>query len=140
MIRRQYTTLAATLATDSANLVCRCRDMVRQQITLEQTSFDYVRASLSPKVADLIPKPPEATPYKVLKEKLIRRTAASEQCCLQQLFKAEELGDHKPTQQLQQLLGDREVPPTVPSYGSCFYSGCHQTYAWCSPLPRPLLP
>ena len=82
-----------------------------RRITSEKTRFDYVIASLSPEVAteirDLILKPPETTPYKVLKEQLIRRTAASEQRRLQQLFNAEELGDRKPTQLLRQLLSDR---------------------------------
>jgi hypothetical protein len=85
-----------------------------RRITSERTRFDYVIAYLSPEVAteirDLILKPPEATPYKILKEQLIRRTAASEQRRLQQLFNAEELGDRKPTQllrRMQQLLGDR---------------------------------
>ena len=85
-----------------------------RRITSEKTRFDYVIASLSPEVAteirDLILRPPEATPYTILKEQLIRRTAASEQRRLQQLFNAEELGDRKPTQllrRMQQLLGDR---------------------------------
>ena len=51
-----------------------------RRITAEKTRFDYVIASLSPEVAteirDLVLKPPETTPYKILKEQLIRRTAA----------------------------------------------------------------
>ena len=84
-----------------------------RHITAQKTRFDYVIASLSPEVAkevrDLILKYPEATPYATLKEQLIKRTAASERW-LQQLFSAEELGDHKPSQllcRMQQLLGDR---------------------------------
>ena len=72
-----------------------------RRITPKKTRFDYVISSLSPEVAteirDLILKPPETTPYKVLKEQLIRRTAASEQRRFQQLYNAEELGNRKPT-------------------------------------------
>ena len=83
-------------------------------ITNQKTMFDYVIASLSPEVAaeicDLILAPPDETPYDVLKQQLVKRTAASEQKRLQQLFSAEELGDRKPTQllvrRLQQLAGD----------------------------------
>ena len=73
-----------------------------RRITAQRTRFDHIIASLSPEVAtevrDLILKPPEDAPYTVLKEQLIRRTAASEQRRLQQLFNAAELGDRKPTQ------------------------------------------
>ena len=85
-----------------------------RRITAQKTRFDYVIASLSPEVAtevrDLILKPPEGTSYSVLKEQLTKRTAASEQRRIQQLFNAEELGDRKPSQLLrhmQQLLSDR---------------------------------
>ena len=82
-------------------------------INNQRTIFDYVIASLSPEFAteicDLILTPPEVNPYDILKEQLIKQTAASEQRRLQQLFSAEELGDRKPTQllrRLKQLAGD----------------------------------
>ena len=84
-----------------------------RHITQQRTMFDYVVSSLQPEavteVRDLLLAPPENTPYDALKSQLIKRTAASEQRRLQQLFHAEELGDRKPSQflrRLQQLLGD----------------------------------
>ena len=58
-----------------------------RHITAQKTRFNYVIASLShevtTKVRDLILKPPTDTPYAILKEQLIKRTAASEQYRLQ---------------------------------------------------------
>ena len=85
-----------------------------KNINVQRTKFDHVVTSLAPEftteVHDLILQPPDATPYDRLEEQLIKRTVASEQRHLQQLFNAEELGDKKPTQllrRMQQLLGEK---------------------------------
>jgi len=85
-----------------------------RNIRAQRTKFDYVVASLSPQFAmevrDLILQPPADSPYDMLKQQLIKRTTASEQRKLQQLFSTEDLGDRKPSQllrRLQQLLGDK---------------------------------
>ncbi|XP_019850781.1 PREDICTED: uncharacterized protein LOC109581259 [Amphimedon queenslandica] len=67
-----------------------------RQITSQKTMFEHVIASLSPQYA--------------MEKQLVKRTAASEQRHLQQLFNSEELGDRKPSQllrRMQQLLGDK---------------------------------
>ncbi len=68
-----------------------------RNVTTERTKFDYIVASLAPEfsveVHDLILAPPTANAYSTLKDQLIKRMAASEQCRLQQLLNAEELGD-----------------------------------------------
>ena len=66
--------------------------------------FNYNVTSLSQEFAmevrDLILKAPAERLYDNLKEQLIKRTAASEQRRLQQLFNTEELGDRKALQLL----------------------------------------
>ena len=78
--------------------------------------YHHVVGSLFPEIAteirDLLLKPPKDHPYNVLKQKLIKLTATSEQHRLQQLFTAEDLGDRKPMQllhRMQQLLAEKAV-------------------------------
>ena len=77
------------------------------------TMFDYVIVSLAlnfaAEILDLILTSPAEHQYDILKEILVKGTAASNPGCLQQLFSDEELGDQKPYQllcQLQHLAGD----------------------------------
>ncbi|XP_022099929.1 uncharacterized protein LOC110984245 [Acanthaster planci] len=55
-------------------------------------------------VRDILLNPPQDTPYKTLREELIKRTTATEQKRLQQLLTDEVLGDRKPTQVLQDSI------------------------------------
>ena len=76
-------------------------------ITAQRMMYHHIVGSLSPEIAmeirDLLLRPPEDSPYDVLKRKLIEHTAASEQRQLQELFTAEELGDRKPMQLLRRM-------------------------------------
>ncbi len=67
------------------------------RITSQISKFNNVVASLSPEFAaevmDLLVCPPVENPYTALKEQLVKHTALSEQCRLQQLFTGEDLGD-----------------------------------------------
>ena len=118
-----------------------------RSITAQKTKFEYVVASLSPEYAtevrDLLLQPPNENPYDVLKEQLVKRTAASEQLRLQQLLSTEELGDRKPTQllrRMQQLLSG-----TTPGLQDgafvreLFLQGFLPMLEWCW-LPPDLIP
>ena len=92
------------------------------RITTSGTKFDYAVSSLFPEFAtevqDLLLHPPEETPYEVLKAELTKWTSASEQCHIQELLSAEELGNRTPSQvlrRIQQLLGNMAgmVDPTL---------------------------
>lgn len=79
------------------------------------TKYDYVIGGLLPPViaifGDLFSLPTE-NPYDVLKAELICQTTELEQCRLQQLLTAEELGDCKTTEllrRMQNLIRDRSA-------------------------------
>ena len=106
-------------------------------ITAQRTMFDYVVASLSPefttKIRDLILRSPAENPYDTVKAQLTKRTAASEQRRLQQLFSTEELGGRKPTQllrRLQQLAGHTPGLPDGKFCGSFSFKGFHLMSGW----------
>ena len=106
-------------------------------ISAQKTKYDHIVASLSPEFAaevrDLILKVPDTDPYIKLKEQLIKRTAASEQCRLQQVFNTEELGDRKPTSYYDicsSYLGKKPRPQMDPFFAICFSNGCRPMFVW----------
>ena len=98
--------------------------------------FDYMIASFAPdftaEICDLILTPPEEIPYNILKETLIKRTAASDQRHLQQLFSAKLLGDWKPTEVLYRLEQLVVILPGLMelSFESCLYNAYQLTSEW----------
>lgn len=89
-------------------------------INAEKTKYNHIISALTPSIAqevrDILLNPPQDTPYKTLREELIKRTTATEQKRLQQLLTDEVLGDRKPTQllrRMRQLLGDRVLEDSI---------------------------
>ena len=118
-----------------------------RKISIQKTVYKYVVASLTPEftteVQDLIHTIPEDHPYDQLKASLIKRTAASEQRCLQQLFHSEELGDRKPSQllcRLQQLLGDSQGHISPLFLRELFLQRLQAMYAWSWPTLQTTCP
>lgn len=101
-------------------------------ITVDETKYNYVIASLSPQycreIKDIIVSPPSSGRYEKLKTELVRRLSSSQENKVKQLLTHEELGDRKPSQflrHLQSLAG-----PNVPDD--------FLTTIWTSRLPRGL--
>ena len=86
-------------------------------ITSQKIKYDYFVASLSPEFAtevrDLILRIPD-NPYDTLKRQLIQQTCLPEQRHLHRLVHSLELGDHKPTQLLRELLGESSTAAEGP--------------------------
>ena len=112
-----------------------------QGITVSYTKFDYIVASLSSEfateVCDLLLCSPEEDPYDRLKTKLTKCTSASEQCCLQELLSAEELGDKMPSQVLrciQQLLSSMANTMDATLLRELSFNTFQSMFTWSSPL------
>ena len=125
------------LQTQKCGLCKSEHSLPRDELLLKKTKFDYIISSLSPEfvteVRYLTLKPPTENPYDKLKEQLTRRTAASEQRKLQQLFTAEELGDRKPTQLLRRMHNFWVIDQDwlmEHSYESFSYSDSLAMYEW----------
>ncbi|XP_064488474.1 uncharacterized protein LOC135400570 [Ornithodoros turicata] len=82
-------------------------------VTVQLARYYHVVGALGPSeaadVRDIITCPPTENPYDALKSALTRRTTASEQERLRQLFTAEVLGDRKQSRlrRMLQLLSER---------------------------------
>lgn len=109
-------------------------------ITAQTTSYNYVAWALSPEFAtevrDLILHPPADQPYDKLKQQLVKHTADTQECRLQQLFHAVELGDRKPMQllwRMQELHGDKLLQQMGLSFGNCSCNASPRTFEWYWP-------
>ncbi|KAH7934546.1 hypothetical protein HPB51_029088 [Rhipicephalus microplus] len=88
-----------------------------RQITSQQTRHKRLVSCLPSDVAedlaDIIASPNSSHPYDTLKAAIISRKSESEHNRLQQLIRATELGDHRPSQllrRMRQLLGGPSAP------------------------------
>ena len=85
-------------------------------VTIDNTKYHYLVASLSPETAaevrELLIAPPDTDKYKKLKEAVIKRTTSSAQARIKQVLTAEELDGRKPStflRRLRQLIGNNQA-------------------------------
>ena len=123
------------LAIRSWEMVCPEWGTIRHKRHLSSEDQVWLYCHLSPEFAaearDIILKGPNTDPYVKLKEQLIKRTAASEQHRLQQLFNTEELGDWNLHSYYNACSSYSRKKPTSqmdPFFVNCFSNSSHPMF------------